>query len=138
MAVSGGGFEGDSISEGLELSEMVALLGVGVDVSGEVVRAEVVGGVDLRAGRERVRDALARWLLVRRTTVAVKTFRADQDVARLTPTSLLALQLTSVSGREVARAFELCWPQGCKRRRSCATGPASPSSSGGASGRSSS
>ena len=69
-------------------------------------RAALAGGVDPRAGRERVRDALARWLLVRRTTVAVKTFRADQDVARLTPTSLLALQLTSVSGREVARAFE--------------------------------
>lgn len=70
-------------------------------------RAALMGGVDPRAGRERVRDVLPRWLLVRRTTVAAKTFRADQDLRRLTPTSLQALQLSSVSGREVARAFEV-------------------------------
>ncbi len=69
-------------------------------------RAAVVGGVDPRAGRERVRDVLLRWLEVRRATVAVKTYRADQDLRRLTPTSLQALQVAVVSGREVARAFE--------------------------------
>ena len=44
--------------------------------------------------------------------MAVKTFRADQDVVRLTPTSLPALQLASVSGREVARAFEVLLASG--------------------------
>jgi hypothetical protein len=85
------------------------------------------------SGRERVREAVARWLLFRRTTVAVKTFRADQDVQRLTPTSVLALQLASVSGREVARAFEAFWRQGSRRRPSCATRPASLFFSAGAS-----
>lgn len=42
MPRSGSGFEGDPIAEGLELSDVVALLGLGVDVSGEVVGAEVI------------------------------------------------------------------------------------------------
>ena len=42
MPRSGSGFEGDSVAEGLELSDVVAFLGLGVDVSGEVVGAEVV------------------------------------------------------------------------------------------------
>lgn len=69
-------------------------------------RAALAGGIDPRAGRERVRVVVRRWLQVRRGTVAVKTYRADQDVERLSPTSLLALQLAAVSGREVARAFD--------------------------------
>lgn len=69
-------------------------------------RAALAGGVDPRAGRRRVRELLDEWLNVRRTTVAKKTYRTDQDVRRLSPTSLLALQVGSVSGREVARAFE--------------------------------
>src|SRR3954453_13702151 len=36
------GVEGDSEAEGLELSNVLALLGLGVDVPREVVRAEVV------------------------------------------------------------------------------------------------
>lgn len=68
--------------------------------------AALSGGVDPRAGRERVRPLVDRWLQVRRVTVAAKTYRADQDLPRLTPTSLLALQVASVTGREVARAFE--------------------------------
>ena len=39
---SGGGFEGDAVAEGLELADVVALLGVGVDVAVVVVGAEVV------------------------------------------------------------------------------------------------
>lgn len=69
-------------------------------------RAALAGGVDPRAGRERVREVLPRWLAVRRSTVAVKTYRADQDLGRLTPTSIQALHVSVVSGREVARSFE--------------------------------
>ena len=69
-------------------------------------RAALSGGVDPRAGRERVRDALRRWLAVRRTTVAKKTYRTDSDLERLVPTHLQALQLSAVSGREIARSFE--------------------------------
>lgn len=69
-------------------------------------RAALAGGVDPRAGRELVRHALARWLDLRRTTVARKTYRRDQDLQRLLPTSLLSLQLSAVSGREIARSFE--------------------------------
>ena len=69
-------------------------------------RAALAGGVDPRAGKERVRDAVQRWLVIRSTTVAQKTYRADQDVERLTTASVLNLHLSAVSGREVARVFE--------------------------------
>ena len=39
---SGDGFEGDLVAEGFELSDVVALLVVGVDAPVEVVGAEVV------------------------------------------------------------------------------------------------
>jgi len=49
MPRSGSGFESDSVAEGLELSDVVALLGLGVDVSREVVGAEVVeAGLGIR------------------------------------------------------------------------------------------
>ncbi len=38
---SGGGFDGDAVAEGFELSDVVAFLGGGVDVAVEVVGAEV-------------------------------------------------------------------------------------------------
>ena len=38
---SGGGFDGDVVAESFELSDVVAFLGVGVDVAGVVVAAEV-------------------------------------------------------------------------------------------------
>lgn len=69
-------------------------------------RAALVGGVDPRAGRQRVRALVAQWLEMRRTTVAAKTHRSDQDLLRQMPTSMLALQVSAVSGREVARSFE--------------------------------
>ncbi len=69
-------------------------------------RAALAGGVDPRAGKERVRDAVQRWLVIRSTTVAQKSYRADQDVERLTTASVLNLHLSAVSGREVARVFE--------------------------------
>lgn len=69
-------------------------------------RAALAGGVDLRAGRERVGPLVQRWFEVRRVTVAAKTYRADRDLPRLMPTSMLALQVSAVSGREVARSFE--------------------------------
>lgn len=68
-------------------------------------RAALDGGVDPRAGRERMREALKRWLEIRRTTVAVKTHRADGDLMRLTPPSMLALHLSAISEREVSRVF---------------------------------
>jgi integrase len=69
-------------------------------------RAALDGGIDPRAGKERTGKALERWLAVRERTVAVKTFRADKDLARLMPTSMQNLHLSSVTGREVARSFE--------------------------------
>src|SRR5690625_6807682 len=66
-------------------------------------RAALAGGIDPRAGRQRVRDLLPIWLEVRRTTVATKTFRADLALPRLVPTSMQALQVRAVSGREGAR-----------------------------------
>ncbi len=69
-------------------------------------RAALQGGVDPRVGRERVGSALERWLEVREYTVARKTLRSDQALRRLTPVSLLALQMSAVSGREVSRSYE--------------------------------
>ncbi|MEU6135510.1 tyrosine-type recombinase/integrase [Nocardioides sp. NPDC047086] len=69
-------------------------------------RAALVGGVDPRAGKRRVRELLTEWLVIRRTTVAKKTFRADQALERLMPTSMFNMQVASVSERDVARSFE--------------------------------
>lgn len=69
-------------------------------------RAALAGGVDPRAGMERVRDVLQRWLAIRSTTVAQKTYRADQDIERLTTAAVLNLHLSAVSGREFARIFD--------------------------------
>lgn len=69
-------------------------------------RAALAGGIDPRSGKERVSDLLPRWLEIRRTTVAMKTYRADSDLARLMPTSLQALSVASITDREIARSFE--------------------------------
>jgi integrase len=69
-------------------------------------KAALAGGIDPRAGKERVRSALDRWLEVRRVTVARKTYKADADLRRLIPTSMQNLQLSAVSDREVTRSFE--------------------------------
>ena len=69
-------------------------------------RAALAGGVDPRAGRQRVRDLLDQWLETRSVTVARKTYRTDQDLLRLVPASVQALHIGAVSGREVARSFE--------------------------------
>lgn len=69
-------------------------------------RAALAGGVDPRAGKRRVRELIDEWLPIREKTVAPKTYRADQDLARLTPTNVLNLQVASVSDREIARIFE--------------------------------
>jgi integrase len=69
-------------------------------------RAALVGGVDPRAGKQRVRDLLARWLELRRTTVARKTYRTDCDLQRLLPAGFLVREVRTVTDREVARWFE--------------------------------
>lgn len=69
-------------------------------------RGALSGGVDPRAGRRLVRPALDEWLEVRAYTVSAKTYRSDQALRRLTPTSILALQISAVSEREIARSFE--------------------------------
>lgn len=69
-------------------------------------RAALVGGVDPRAGKQRVRDLLSRWLDLRKTTVAKKTYRTDSDLERLLPTGFLAREVRSISDRDVARWFE--------------------------------
>ena len=70
-------------------------------------KAALDGGIDPRAGKERVNVVLARWLLVRKVTVAANTYKADADLDRLMPTSLKNRHLSSVTGREVARSFEV-------------------------------
>ncbi|MBO0609383.1 tyrosine-type recombinase/integrase [Myceligenerans salitolerans] len=69
-------------------------------------QAALAGGLDPRAGKERVRVALDRWLTIRKTTVADKTYTADADLARLMPPSMQNVHLSSISDREVARSFE--------------------------------
>ena len=70
-------------------------------------RAALAGGVDPRAGRQRVGALLEHWLTIRRATVATKTYRADQALQRLVPTGMQALQVGAVTSREVARSFDL-------------------------------
>lgn len=41
-------------------------------------RAALAGGVDPRAGRERVPSLVERWLEIRRMTIAAKTYRATE------------------------------------------------------------
>jgi integrase len=69
-------------------------------------RAALAGGVDPRAGRQRVRDLLGQWLESRRTTVSKNTRRLDEDLVRVLPTSVQVLRVASVSEREIARCFE--------------------------------
>ena len=68
-------------------------------------RAALAGGFDLRAGRITVRKAIPIWLEERKTSVARKTYTADAALLRLTPAPLAALQVGSVSEREVTRAL---------------------------------
>lgn len=68
-------------------------------------RAALAGGFDLRAGRLTVRAALPSWLDERRASVAPKTYVADAALTRLVPSGLAALQVGSVSEREVARTL---------------------------------
>lgn len=79
-------------------------------------RAALVRGIDPRAGRQRVRALLDSWLETRRRSVAAKTYRADADLARVLPASLLALQVGAVTDREVARCFEHWLGQGFSER----------------------
>jgi integrase len=69
-------------------------------------RAALAGGIDPRAGRQRVRPLVEQWLQVREVTVAVKTRQADGALLRLVPPSLQALHVSAVGSREVARSFE--------------------------------
>lgn len=69
-------------------------------------RAALDGGIDPRAGKEKVRTVLDRWLAVRKNTVAAKTYRADADLPRLMPTGLLNMHLSAVSDREISRSYE--------------------------------
>ncbi|WP_369370753.1 tyrosine-type recombinase/integrase [Promicromonospora sp. Populi] len=69
-------------------------------------KAVLAGGVDPRAGKERLRLVLDRWLAVRRITVAQKTYAADEALTRLMPASMQNVHLSAVGDREVARSFE--------------------------------
>ena len=69
-------------------------------------RAALSGGVDPRAGRQRVSKLLDEWLAVRGVTVSRSTHTSDRALGRLMPTSMLALQVSAVGEREVARSFE--------------------------------
>lgn len=69
-------------------------------------RAALDGGIDPRAGKERLKLVLDRWLAVRKITVAKNTYTADADLRRLMPTSMQNVHLSAISEREVARSFE--------------------------------
>lgn len=77
-------------------------------------RAAMVGGFDIRAGRVTVRNALPHWLEERKTVVSPKTYVADSALQRLVPPPLAALQLGSVTEREVARALVALRRKGLK------------------------
>lgn len=68
--------------------------------------AALAGGVDPRASRQRVRALLKPWLETRRGIVSRNTYLIDSSLERVLPSTLLALQVGSVSEREVARVFE--------------------------------
>jgi integrase len=68
-------------------------------------RAAIAGGVDPRAGKQRVRDLLSEWLEVRKASVAARTYRADADLVRLLPTAIGAMSVAAVTDREVQRAL---------------------------------
>lgn len=68
-------------------------------------QAALDGGIDPRAGRERVRVAIVRWLEVRKVTVAQNTETTDRNMQRNLPSSLGALQISAVSDREIHRCF---------------------------------
>ena len=79
-------------------------------------RAALEGGVDPRAGRQRMGTLLEEWLAVRRVTVATKTFRVDQSLLRLVPTGMQAINIAAVSRREVARSFDQLLGSGLSER----------------------
>lgn len=79
-------------------------------------RAALAGGMDPRAGRRQVRALLEEWLVVREFTVAAKTYRSDQALQRLMPTSMQAMHVAAVSEREVARSFEALIQRGLSER----------------------
>lgn len=79
-------------------------------------KAALDGGIDPRAGRRPVRTLLEEWLVVREFTVAAKTYRSDQALQRLVPTSIQAMQIGAVSEREVARSFEMLIQRGLSER----------------------
>ncbi|HWI43652.1 MAG TPA: tyrosine-type recombinase/integrase [Nocardioides sp.] len=79
-------------------------------------RAALAGGIDPRAGRRQVRTLLEEWLVIREFTVAAKTYRSDQALQRLMPTSMQAMHVAAVSEREVARSFEALVQRGLSER----------------------
>lgn len=68
-------------------------------------RAAIAGGVDPRAGRQRVRDLLPEWLEVRKASVSARTYRSDKDLVRLVPVGIGAMYVSAITDREVQRAL---------------------------------
>lgn len=69
----------------------------------ERTEAAASGGVDVRAGKARVRDLLGEWVAWRTQTVAPKTARTDAEVIRLMSPALGARAVGSVMPVEVER-----------------------------------
>jgi integrase len=68
-------------------------------------RAAIAGGVDPRAGKQRVRTLLPLWLEERRASVSPRTYAADREVLRLLPPAVAALNVSAVTDREIQRAL---------------------------------
>lgn len=70
-------------------------------------RAALAGGIDPRAGQMLVRKAYVAYLVSRRDTVAVKTYRSEKELAKIIPPTLGNLQVGRVTDREVQRVLDV-------------------------------
>lgn len=69
-------------------------------------RAALAGGVDPRAGQVSARRVFATWLELRKTTVAVKTYKSDLTVRAVLPPGIANLNLNRITDREVQRCID--------------------------------
>lgn len=68
-------------------------------------RAAIAGGVDPRAGKQRVRALVPLWLEERKASVSPRTYAADREVVRLLPTAVAVLSVCAVTDREIQRVL---------------------------------
>lgn len=67
----------------------------------ERLEASADGGLDVKAGRERIKTLLPQWLEHRKHTVSAKTYRTDQDLSLLVDATLSARTVASVKRTDI-------------------------------------